>query len=182
MTADVRTGRQVFGDDLNLVGPFGPGYIIDSAGFSLANYSRTGSISALVARFRWIDRDTQTQVGQLDLNLQLVPIGPGQRDRVRGDIGTLRFLNIPVRPRMYYTTEFLSVTGIDIADIGISYGGPIGVGSSSRFIRNFTTGQDIDLGSENQNLGYLIRTYPLPAPGSVLVLPSLALFASRRRR
>ncbi|MDX2146798.1 MAG: hypothetical protein SFZ23_04685 [Planctomycetota bacterium] len=158
--------------------------VIDSAGFTLVNNSTTNSITAMRVEFKWYDANNNSSLGGFVLNAGFAePVLPRERTLIEGDIGTLRFLNIPLAPRMIYTTKYLEVFGgASISDVAMLYGGPVTVGSSDRFIVNRTTGQQIDLGSADQNLGYFIRGFVIPAPGSVLVLTSLGLFAARRRR
>ncbi|MDX2148973.1 MAG: hypothetical protein SFZ23_15780 [Planctomycetota bacterium] len=158
--------------------------VIDSAGFTLVNNSTTSNITAMRVEFKWYNFDDNSFLGGFVLNAGFAePRLPGSRARIEGDIGTLRFLNIPLAPRMIYTTKYLEVFGgASLSDVGMLYGGPVSVGSSDRFIVNRTTGQQIDLGSADQNLGYFIRGFVIPAPASALAFASLGFFAARRRR
>ncbi|MDX2148019.1 MAG: hypothetical protein SFZ23_10900 [Planctomycetota bacterium] len=182
LTTVISVGGDEYGDSVNLAN-YQQG-IIDSAGFTLVNNSTTSNITAMRVEFKWYNADDNAFLGGFILNTGFAePRLPGSQALIEGDIGTLRFLNIPLAPRMIYTTKYLEVFGgANLSDVGMLYGGPVTVGSSDRFIVNRTTGQQIDLGSADQNLGYFIRGFVIPAPGSVLVLTSLGLFASRRRR
>jgi hypothetical protein len=180
LDADYRVGGDEVGDDLVLTSGGG---IIDSAGFSMVNMSANDNLTGLRAVFRWYDSDTEQLLGSFTLNGDFPRnIVPGERIRIKGEEGTLRMFGIPVAPRMFHTTEFLEVRGIDLADVGMTYGGPHNVGSSSRFARNFTTGETIDLGGADENFGYLIRTWPVPAPGTLAAAAGAVALGFRRRR
>ncbi|MDX2147752.1 MAG: hypothetical protein SFZ23_09550 [Planctomycetota bacterium] len=182
LTNIISVGGDEYGDAVHLAN-FQTG-IIDSAGFSLVNNSSTSTITAIRVEFKWYNADNNAFLGGFILNTGFSePRLPGSRALIEGDIGTLRFLNIPLAPRMIYATKYLEVFGgASVADVGMGYGGPTTVGSSDRFIVNRTTGQQIDLGSADQNLGYFIRGFVIPAPGTALVLAPLGVFASCRRR
>ncbi|MDX2146909.1 MAG: hypothetical protein SFZ23_05255 [Planctomycetota bacterium] len=176
----LRVGRDEIGDDLNLTN-YQDGFI-DGMGWTIANLSTTNQITSYRERLTWIDRDTSQILGSVTYGGEPLrePIPPGARFRVDIPSSSVR---VPVRPRMYFTIQYFDVVGASVDDIGLLYGGPTTVGSSSRFIRNFTTGQDIDLGGSNQNLGFYIRVRPIPAPGVCAAgLFAFGALATRRRR
>jgi hypothetical protein len=176
----LRVGGDEIGDDVNLR-RFTPG-IIDSFGWTLANLSSTNTITNANFRFRFYNRDNGALISSLttgffDPGINLAPLTGSQ---FRFIPGTLSFRNLGVTERMYMTMQVVDIIGIPMADVGVLYGGPITNGSSSSLIRNFTTGQDIDLGP-GKNLGFLVSV-TVPAPGAAVGVFALSLFASRRRR
>ncbi|MDX2148431.1 MAG: hypothetical protein SFZ23_13005 [Planctomycetota bacterium] len=178
----LRVGGDEIGDDLNLTN-YQDG-VLDSMGWTLVNTSSNDDIVSYGFRIRFTDSNTgEVFVDRTYPATPLpTPIPPGARLRSSFPFGSQLSFQIPVRPRMYFTIQYFDVVGASVDDIGLLYGGPTTVGSSSRFIRNFTTGQDIDLGGSNQNLGFYIRVRPIPTPGAVsFALLSLGL-ATRRRR
>ncbi|MDX2146184.1 MAG: hypothetical protein SFZ23_01580 [Planctomycetota bacterium] len=109
-----------------------------------------------------------------------IPAGIGARfESIDGFYS--RFWTIPTSSTMYMSVQFSELVGGDMSGVGTLSGGPITTGSSSTFIQNFTTGQSIDLGPNN-NLGFFIDTVPIPAPGTGVLVFVSVLSARRRRR
>lgn len=183
LTSVLATNGDEYADDLVLEN-YQDG-IIDSAGFSVVNRSASIPIPSFRVRFRWLNADTSEFLGGFTLNLSFgnEPILPGERLRVRGTDGTLLGFNIPVAPRMKYTQQWLEVGGgASLDDLGMLYGGPNTNGSSSRFVENLTTGQLVDLGGADKNLGFYVSTFVIPAPGSAVFAVAFAGVVVRRRR
>lgn len=176
----LRVGGDEIGDDVNLR-RFTPG-IIDSYGWSVANLSSTQTLEQVRIRFRFYNRDSGAliatdTVGFLDPPINIAPL---TSNIFRFAPGSVSFLNLAAAERMYMTMQVVDIVGIPLSDFGVLYGGPITTGSSSSLIRNFTTGQDIDLGP-GKNLGFLVSvTIPTPASASLLLIT--ATLATRRRR
>jgi hypothetical protein len=175
----LRIGGDEIGDDLDLV-RYEDGRI-GTAGWSLANLSTTETIRGYFFTLRWYNRDTNQLLGAVDGSFgnPSFPIGPGQSHVLGADLG---FRNIPIAPRMSMTFQVTEVIGGTLNDVGVLTGGPNTAGSSSRFVRNFTTGQMIDLGSSNRNLGFLIYVRPIPTPSALGIFGLATVFAARRRR
>jgi hypothetical protein len=175
----LRIGGDEIGDDINLErhedGVIGP------AGWSLANLSTTDTIRGYFFTLRWYNRDNNQLLGTFssDFGNPVFPIGPGQSHALFTDLNDL---DIRVAPRMYMTFQVTGVIGGTLNDVGVLTGGPHTAGSSSRFVRNFTTNQDIDLGSDRRNIGFLVHVYPIPTPSALATFALAAVFAVRRRR
>jgi hypothetical protein len=179
LTQTIRTGSHEVGDDLVLA-DVGASELSDLA-YSVVNLSSTDTLGWFRRTIRWYSDDFML-VGQ-DSARVLANFQAGSRVAVFTSGFYLLSRQIPTSPRMFMTLQYTEVTGIDPADIGMLTGGPVGTGSSSQFIRNFTTGQQIDLGSENQNLGFFIDSLPIPAPGSFAAfVTAIGIFARRRQR
>jgi hypothetical protein len=171
-------GTQEIGDDL-VLSNCSPSFVND-LGFTLVNGSRTQGISRYRSTFRFYDENL-TLLGVVSevVNTIFPPFGAAS---IFTSGGYFRPFNIPTAPRMFMTTQYTEVIG-DNSLVGLLYGGPVTTGSSSRFIRNFTTGQQIDLGGEDQNLGFFIDTVPIPGPGALTVMAvAMGVVGCRRRR
>ncbi|MDX2147809.1 MAG: hypothetical protein SFZ23_09835 [Planctomycetota bacterium] len=174
----VTGGRQV-GDDLNLVGF--QNQTLDSTIFTIANTSTTQALRVVTVSQRWHDEQGR-QVGRVETRGAFFPpLPPGQSRIVFDAQDFLDSFNITLRDRVFMSTQFSDPIGPDVSELGQLAGGPINTGSSSRFIRDFTRGVDIDLGSNQINLGYAIRLNAVPSPG-VASLGVLGLVAMSNRR
>ena len=175
----VRTGDHEVGDDIAAVR--GTGGIVSGVGWSIFNDSTTESIRdiRIIWRFR-------TAEGALVGQVQLVtgffdPVLPQTGRRIFIDDGGFEFFNIIVNDDFFFSVIHADTFGYDPSQLAAMYGGPPNVGSSTRFYRDFTTGQTHDLGSDQRNLIMYVTTRPIPAPGALGVLGVLVL-AMRRRR
>lgn len=178
-----QTGSDEAGDDLQLAS--GTEGIVNDLGWSVAHCGTTGSLSALRVIKRFYDANTMALLYTDDAFYTFVgtTIRPGEAAKIYSDGGLYRSLNIPAPQSMFMTLQFADPVGMDVADLGIGYGGPINTGSSSSFIRNFTTGQNTDLGADPQNnLLFFIDSVVVPSPSSVSLLAASSLLAFRRRR
>jgi hypothetical protein len=176
----LRVGGDEIGDDINLR-RFTPG-IIDSFAWTVANLSSTQTMENVSIRFRFYNRDSGSMISTLTTGFGDPPlnVGPLSSNTYRIAPGSLSFFNLAAAERMYMTMQVVDIVGIPLSDFGVLYGGPITTGTSSSLIRNFTTGQDIDLGP-GKNLGFLVSvTIPTPASASLLLIT--ATLATRRRR
>jgi hypothetical protein len=172
-------GSDEIGDDVNLV-RYEDGHISDFFR-TASNVSDGNIIENFSGIYRFYNRDTMALLGSYQFGMILGSwnIQPGGSVSYGTDISDLR---IPVAPRMFVTVQYTSVLGGSFNDIGVLIGGPTTRGSSSRFVRNFTTGQDIDLGGDSRNLGYRIHVRPIPSPSALGVFGLAAVFGVRRRR
>jgi hypothetical protein len=172
-------GSDEIGDDVNLV-RYEDGHI-GQFFTTVANVSDGNILENFTATYKFYNKDTSALLGTFPLGLTTNPqnISPGESRLFGIDIS---FRQIPVAPRMFVTVQYTSVLGGSFNDIGVLIGGPTTRGSSSRFVRNFTTGQDIDLGGDSRNLGYRIHVRPIPSPSAIGVFGLAAIFAVRRRR
>ncbi|MDX2146433.1 MAG: hypothetical protein SFZ23_02835 [Planctomycetota bacterium] len=179
-TNRLRVGSDEIGDDLYMVP--GTGGQVSTIARTLVNMSATGRIDQYRMSLIWRDLATQGVQQRRDfVILSSLPPGVGAVITIPSII--LDPLSIIVPDNAYFSVRYSDPIGIDPSDFGVLTGGPNIAGSSSRFIQNFTTGQQIDLGSEDNNIAYVIATRPIPAPGSALGLASLAgVLAARRRR
>jgi hypothetical protein len=177
----LRTGLDEIGDDLRLTQSTGG--LVDSVGFTSAHVGTVGLLESSRVALRWYDSNANSLLGEFRFLLfYSAPIAPGLGAATGFLPGDLAFLNITIPDNAYMTVRHFDPVGIDPADVGMAFGGPHTVGSSTRFARNFTTGQDIDLGQGN-NLGLYIRTVPIPAPAPAALGMILGLgFGVRRRR
>ncbi|MDX2146777.1 MAG: hypothetical protein SFZ23_04580 [Planctomycetota bacterium] len=177
LTETLRIGGDEVADDCILQN-WSPGFVND-IGWTIANMSETNTLTVFRATFRFYD-DSGALVGT-DTSLYFLPLQPQRAGLIFSTSGLLRPLNIPTTERMFISIQFSDAVGFDVADFGLLYGGPITRGSSSSFITNRTTGQQIDLGTGN-NLGFFIDTVPIPAPGVPAAAVLLAIAGGSRRR
>jgi hypothetical protein len=177
----IRTGGREIGDDVNLIGYDGGS--LNRCGTTLVNLSTENLLTRFQLTMRWYRQ------GDLQL-LSSYTFVAGIAGGLPPNTGGLFFqradfltpLGITVEPNVYFTVQYSNIVGVSIDDIGQLYGGPINTGSSSRFIRDFTTGQMIDLGSDQQNLGLKIDFNPIPSPGPAALIALAAIIGTCRRR
>lgn len=132
--------------------------------------------------FRFYDYDTMQLLDSLSIEVTSFPLAPGQFTLTEFEPGGLRRFALDIDDHVWMTIQFTRVLGIPLNDLGQLVGGPPNTGDSSRFIRNFMTGDLIDLGdSPEANLGMFVKTVAVPEPGCAVVLLS-PLVAGRRRR
>ncbi len=179
LTRTLALGAIEYGDDLQLAN-WTPGKVND-IGWTFYNSSTTSRITSFGATIRFYDSglnllgvDSAIYFGQT--------WNPGARALTYTNGGAYRNMNIYTRESMFMSVSFFSVVGGLDSDMGVLYGGPITFGNSSRFARNMTTGDLIDLGASPQaNLGFFIDTV-VPAPAAASLLAASSLLALRRRR
>ncbi len=177
----LRIGSHEVGDDLDLIN--NPG-ILSTMYTSVANLDQQNrDITQTTTTNRWYDRDT----GELLLSFTFtqyyaLPVAPGASYRVRADDGFWSFLNLQLPSRIYFTEQETDVVGAGPESIGRIITSPITLGSSSNFIRDFTDGIDIDLGPNQVNLCYAVRSTPIPAPATAGAMAASLLISLRRRR
>jgi hypothetical protein len=177
----LRTGGNEVGDDIRMSVP-GRG-LIDRVGTTMNNFSVDGTVERFRRTWRWYNATDFTLQGELSFLVTIAgglpPLTGGIFNQPRGFLAEF---GIQVEQNVYFTVQYSEVVGVSINDIGQLYGGPINTGSSSRFIRDFTTGQMIDLGSDQQNLGLKIDFNPIPSPGAGGLLVVAGIWGLRRRR
>lgn len=178
----VATAGNEVGDDVTLEN-FTGGGILDSSGFSIANFSQSDSLSSMHIRYAWYD------AGSLELRGSFVrqavfafPLPPRSQGFVRFEEGAFVDYAIHLEASMYYTLQWSQPEGVPLEDLGQVYGGPTNTGSSSRYIRDFTNGQMIDLQDPVNNLFMFIRESPVPGVGSSMVICFACIGAARRGR
>jgi hypothetical protein len=151
--------------------------------FTLTHVGQTGVGTYITKRNRWYD-----QSGQLirefvfDIDMSLAHLTPGLLKNYSAGDGFWDFLNLDLPASSYISHQWFNPIGMDAADLGQAIAGPRTIGYSSQFIRNFTTGQDIDLGSDQRNLCLAVRVDPIPSPSSLSLFAASSLLALRRRR
>ncbi len=180
-----RIGGQEVGDDLILTDATDG--VVNDIGYSIANVAAVGggSLSGVGIHFRFYDGVTNELMYTDSAYYTFVGfvIRPGEVGRGFFEGGFFRSFGIQTRAQMYLTMQFYDPAGLGIEDLGLGYGGPINTGSSSSLFRNFTTGQNIDLGADPQNnLLFFIDSVVVPAPTVCSVIATSSLFALRRRR
>lgn len=170
----MRVGDMLLAEDI--VTPPGLGGYVSFVEANMINLSATEAITA--CRFTWAfySMDGQEIASVVRSTRFMPPIQPGWITFIGNE---LRWANIVVPDEFYFGFRLDQTENFDNDMIGRYYGGPTTVGSSSRFTRNFTTGEVIDMGSPDRNLFYYIETQPIPAPGALPLL--LAAAATRRR-
>lgn len=117
-----------------------------------------------------------------DVDLSLSNLSPGSLKSIEAGDGFWDFLNLDLPSATFVSHQWFNPVGMDAADLGQAIAGPRTIGYSSQYIRNFTTGQDIDLGSDQRNLCLALRVDPIPSPASASLLAASSLLALRRRR
>lgn len=176
----LRSGNTELADDLSLSGY--EGGTLNTMGFSFVNYSTTGRLQQFRTRLRWYQPDTLEILGELLLNIRLTGgLGPNARAYGLFPPDFLTPFNITIQDRVLWSLLHFEPIGIDAADLGQIYGGPTNTGSSSRFLRDLTNNQTLDLG-ENQNLMLSLSANPIPAPATLPFIAASGIFALRRRR
>jgi hypothetical protein len=173
-------GSHEVGEDMTFVS--GTGGVWSDYGISMYNGSTNESVTRWRRTYRWY-----TPSGQLLHSWSLIstfnePLLPGERAIIFSGPDTAYRLGYVLPEQVYFTIQFDQFTNYDVNNIGVLTGGPITDGSSTNFARDFTTGQDIDLGSEYSNMVFYLRTRPIPAPSAASLFAATSLLALRRRR
>lgn len=178
-TSEYQTGTAEIGDDLQLINN-GPGRVTD-IGFTYLNASATNVITSFTWNIRFYNQNFE-QVG-IDIYTLNLGLQPRAGVKVFSDGYFYYPFNIPTSQQMYMSIQFTDIVGAGPGDMGMLVGGPITTGNSSQYLRNFTTGELIDMGTTSQrNLGFFIDSVSVPAP-TVLLASCIALpIALRRRR
>jgi hypothetical protein len=179
---DIRMGGHEFGDHMVL-----SNYqesIVDSLGHSYSNNAPAGQLTRYEVIWRWYNADDMSLLGSYQVRVGLgFPFPPGDRARVRQDEGFLLHLDIPLAPRIFFSTQYVSAEGISHEDIGILYGRPINTGMSPLPARDFTTGAEFDPGGDSSNnLVNYMKGYPIPAPSIVAFGGAVFVVNCGRRR
>jgi hypothetical protein len=175
-----RTGAREVGDDLSLSAYSGT--TLDSTITTIVNFSEDSELRRVRRTLRWYERSDSRLLGEVSAIVQfIVPLPPRTGGVLYDAEGLWDDFNILLQSDIYFTLQYTDPLGINVEDLGQRYGGPINTGSSSRFIRDFTLGQDIDLGDDQTNLGMAIRVNPIPGPGSIMLLATLPMLLRRRR-
>lgn len=178
----LRTGGHEVGDDMFL--DHFEGGLLDSSGFTIANMSDGETLTAVRIAFRFYEEDQVSLLGEFVVGLELgFPLPPRSAGTYRWSEGSLLDLRIPIQSEMYHSIQFSDAEGAPLADLGQLFGGPPNTGTSSRFVRDFTAGQAIDLGDEPlNNLFMFVRSSPIPGIGGDSVWFCACIGVARRRR
>jgi hypothetical protein len=178
----VQVGDREVGDDLRLVN-YGGG-IVDSVGISRKNLATErfmGDFDLDISFYRASDLH---QIGQILVTVVGggLDVPPGGARLTYFGFGTLRRFNLVLENDIYMTVRYSNVQGVRPEDVGQLIGGPVTTGFSSSIYRDFTLGQNLDLGETPQmNLGMSVRTV-VPSPGVAVVLLGLGVMFPRQHR
>lgn len=177
----VQVGDREVGDDLVLSG-YQAG-IVDSAGFTRTNLSIERFMINFDLDLRFYRSSDLALLGEVLFTVVgAVPLEPGGRRFTYVEPGGLRSFGIRLDSEVFMTVKYTNVQGVRAEDVGQLVGGPINTGSSSSLYRDFTLGQNLDLGETPQaNLGLSVRTV-VPSPSGVGLLVATASGLLRRRR
>lgn len=173
-------GSHEVGEDMQLLP--GTGGKWSDRGYSMHNGSSDQFVTEYRQTFRWYSMS-----GVLLHTFTLLvgfqePLLPGESALIfTGPESYLR-RNYILPEQFFFTVQYSQFYEYDINNIGVLTGGPITDGFSSNFARDFTTGQNIDLGDQYSNIMFYIRTQPIPSPSSASLLAASSLLALRRRR
>ncbi|MDX2146811.1 MAG: hypothetical protein SFZ23_04755 [Planctomycetota bacterium] len=177
LIATVRADADEIADDVGIVN-WQPQTFVADLGWTLYNFG-TRTITRYRTTIRLYDAESNLLFTSSGVSSSSIPPGLGVKFATSG--GAYLGANIPVSPGMFMSVQYSEVQGPSAADLGVLSGGPITLGSSSNFIYNFTTGQQIDLGPNN-NLGFFIDAVVVPAPAGAPLLTVGVLAIARRRR
>jgi hypothetical protein len=108
-------------------------------------------------------------------------LAAGDAAYVYDDDGFWNFLNLNLPASVMFAKRFSNAANFNVDDFGVLVGGPHNTGSSSRYDRDMTTGDLIDLGSENSNFALGVRVNVIPSPSSLALVGLVALVTRRRR-
>jgi hypothetical protein len=151
---------------------------------SVANLDATGhNITQTTETVRWYDSESGSLLQSYTYTLAWGVGGTaGTSWSVFQDDGFWSFLHLNLPTHVFYSEQETNIVGASADAVGRITAGPNTLGSSSRFIHDFTTGQDIDLGSDQINLLLAVRATPAPTPGVLASLVAATPLALRRRR
>jgi hypothetical protein len=176
---NIRVGSLEVGDDVVMA----TSGRLTGENYSIVHMGTSGIGTSYIQTNRWFDSNgvlLQDFTFQIDASAS--NFGPGTMLYVRAGDGFWTFLNLQLPQQVYASHQWSNPIGMDINDFGQAIAGPRTIGYSSQYIRNFTTGQDIDLGSDQLNLCLALRVDPVPAPSAASLFAASSLLALRRRR
>lgn len=179
----IATAGDELGDDLDLVN-YQPGSILSAAGWNIVNLSSNQSLTGADFMLRWYRRSDMTLLGSEFVEFRSpFPIPAASGAKLGDSDGFVAHLQIPLDDEICFTNQILQTIGIELADAGQMYGGPLNTGSSSSFVRNFTDGQMVDAGSAPlNNMLLYVRSQPIPTPATASVALIGLIACTRRRR
>jgi hypothetical protein len=174
------TGFDTVGEDMFSSNRLGG--IVTDIGYTLANLSTTRPIryNRIVYSFWSLEGDL-IATRPFD-EFFAVAIQPGQAVKIHFGSNQFRFFDVTVPDQFYLTIQRESFDNVPASAFGVAWSSPLSVGSSTEYYRNFTTGQNIDLGSNQNNLTMYVKTDPIPSPSAASLLAASSLLALRRRR
>jgi len=121
-------------------------------------------------------------ISAFSVDLSLFPLPTQSTGVLRWPDGSLLSQNIMLPGEFLIRQRLFDPVGIAASELGMPFGGPRTVGSSSTGFQNLTTGQFVDLGDTN-TLRIRIRGNVVPSPPSAASLfAASSLLALRRRR
>jgi hypothetical protein len=172
----LRVGGTEIADDLSMQSSG----ILTSDKFSVVNMSDNDTITSFRMTDTWYDSN-----GNVILRFNYTTIGynlaAGDAAYVYDDDGFWNFLNLNLPASVMFAKRFSNAANFNVDDFGVLVGGPHNTGSSSRYVRDMTTGDLIDLGSENSNFALGVRVNVIPSPSSLALVGLVALVTRRRR-
>ncbi|MDX2148599.1 MAG: hypothetical protein SFZ23_13865 [Planctomycetota bacterium] len=177
----LRVGGDEIGDDLFLDYQGG---VLTGTGYSLGNFSETNELRAWTYINRWYDWRSLEMIREVSIRVELdgFTIQPGTLAQTLVLDGGWDSFGIRLRDRIWAGYQFSDPVGIAVSDFGIEIAGPRTLGSGTSAIRNFTTGETIQLQNDTYNPTWLIRTRGVPSPGSLASLALAGGFLVTRRR
>jgi hypothetical protein len=176
--SNLRVGTRTIADDLNMI----TGGVLTSSKHSYVNLSSTQTLFEYRVSERWYS-SAGTELQRINYRVVIVGgLPPSFRAVVFSEDGYWDFLQLALPSSFQYSRTFLETPNFDIIDIGVIVGGPHNTGSSSRYVRDMTTGDLIDLGSENSNFALGVRVIAVPTPGVAGFVTLGFIGACRRRR
>ncbi|MDX2148302.1 MAG: hypothetical protein SFZ23_12345 [Planctomycetota bacterium] len=178
----LRVGGDEIGDDLFLADYLGG--VLTGTGYSLGNFSATNELHAWTYTNRWYDWQSLEVIREVSIRVELdgFTIQPGTLAQTLVLDGGWDSFGIRLRDRIWAGYQFSDPVGIAVSDFGIEIAGPRTLGSGTSAIRNFTTGETIQLQNDTYNPNWLVRTRGVPSPGSLASLALAGGFLLTRRR
>lgn len=182
MSGVQRVGTHEFGDDLSLVNNHA-GAILDSTGSSFSNMAAYGVWTSVRVTYRWYALDAGQMLRSYSFLLLMgFTFNPGETYLSGDNDGDWRFLQVPLPTRFGFSIQYSDATGISTNDIGMAVGGPRNTGFSSSFLRDYTVGQDLNLGNDQTNLAMYIHSYSVPGPTALGLTCICSIAVNRRPR
>ena len=120
-------------------------------------------------------------VSAFTVDLSLFPLPTQSTGVLRWQDGALLSQNIMLPAEFLIRQRLFDPVGIAASELGMPFGGPRTVGSSSTGFQDLTTGQFVDLGDTN-TLRIRIRGNVVPSPSFAALLAPSSLLVLRRRR
>jgi hypothetical protein len=174
------TGFDAVGEDM--VGATSQGGLVTDIGYTLANLSSTRSIRFNRIIYSFWSLDGVLIASRPFEEFFAVAIQPGQAIKIRFGSNQFRNFNVIVPDQFYMTIQRESFDNVPASAFGVAWSTPISVGTTSRFYKNMSTGQSLDLQSEQNALTMYVMTDPIPSPSSASLLAASTVLALRRRR